>query len=181
MKAMKRSWLLPLCALGAAMFAPAAELGGVRSVYVMPMSHGLDQYLANRLANQHLFRVVTDPKLADAVLSDHVGDSLQTELDTMVPNPEPVKRAEPEKDAKDSKSDPSSSLASMMADPQGRPEATRTTFGKAHGTVFLVDIKSRQVLWSVFDQSKGMDSKEMDRTASDIVSRLSKDLNPGKK
>jgi hypothetical protein len=55
-----------------------------------------------------------------------------------------------------------------------------STFGRTKGTVFLVDQKSRQVLWSVFDQPKGSDSKELDRTASDIVSRIKKDLGPGK-
>ena len=160
----------------------AADLAGVHTVYVMPMGHGMDQYLANRLAGQHLFRVVTDPKLADAVLCDHIGDSLQAELEAMLPNPEPVKRVEPEKEPKDPKLPPPSMVA-MMADPESRAGAgtPRTTLGGGHGTVFLVDLKSRQVLWSIFDPSKDMDSKEMDRTASDIVSRLSKDLNPSKK
>jgi len=36
------------------------------------------------------------------------------------------------------------------------------------------------VLWSVYDLPKGSDSKEMDRTASDIVSRIKKDLGTGK-
>jgi len=55
-----------------------------------------------------------------------------------------------------------------------------STFGRTKSTVFLVDEKSRQVLWSVYDLPKGSDSKEMDRTASDIVSRIKKDLGTGK-
>ena len=163
------------------MILPAAELGGVHSVYIMPMSHSLDQYLANRIASEHLFQVVTDPKLADAVLSDHVGGALQSELETMFPHPEPVKHMEPEKDAKAAGAPPS--MVAMMADPESRAGAAapRSTFGKGRGTVFLVDVKSRQVLWSAFKPSRDTDAREMDRTASDIVSRLSKDLNPGKK
>ena len=159
----------------------------MHAVYVMPMGHGMDQYLANRLAGQHLFRVVTDPKLADAVLSDHVGDSLQSEIASMLPNPEPVKHAEPAKEPKDPKTPPPGtpppSMVAMMADPESRADVApqRGTFGRGRGTIFLVDLRSRQVLWSVFEPSKGMDSKEMDRTATDIVSRLSKELNPTKK
>ena len=156
---------------------PAAELAGVQAVYVMPMSHGMDQFLANRIANQHVFRVVTDPKLADAIITDHVGESLRSELEELMPNPEPVKHVEPEKDPKG----PPPSLVAMMADPEGHTAPQHSTLGRGKGTIFLVDLKSHQVLWSVFDPSKGMDSKEMDRTASDIVSRLSKDLNPPKK
>jgi hypothetical protein len=167
------------------MVLPAADLAGVRSVYILPMSHNLDQYLANRLAGQHLFQVVTDPKLADAVLSDHVGDGLRSELETMFPNPEPVKHAQPEKadPGKDAKTESPASMVAMMTDPEARAGtgAPRSTLGKGRGTVFLVDVKSRQVVWSIFEQGRGVDSKEMDRAASDIVSRLSKDLNPGKK
>lgn len=172
--------LLPLLCAG--LLAWTAELTGVHSVYVMPMNHGLDQYLANRIAAQHLFRVVIDPKLADAVLTDHVGEALQSELEEIVPNPEPVKHVEPEKEAKDQKGPPPS-LVAMMADPEvvKGVHPQRTTLGHGRGTVFLVDLKSRQVVWSIFAPAKGMDSKEMDRTASDIVSRLSKDLNPAKK
>jgi len=44
------------------------------------MRGGLDQYLANRLTNGGVFRVVTDPKLADAVLTDHMGTEFETQL-----------------------------------------------------------------------------------------------------
>ena len=55
-----------------------------------------------------------------------------------------------------------------------------STFGRTKGNVFLVDQKSRQVLWSIFEPPKGTESKELDRTASDIVSRIKKDLGTGK-
>jgi hypothetical protein len=56
--------------------------------------------------------------------------------------------------------------------------AANSSFGRAKGTVFLVDAKSRQVVWSVYQPAKGVTPKEMDRTANDIVSRLKRDLNP---
>jgi hypothetical protein len=42
--------------------------------------------------------------------------------------------------------------------------------------VFLVGTKSRQVLWSIYDLPKDASSKELDRIASAIVSRLRKDM-----
>ena len=56
-----------------------------------------------------------------------------------------------------------------------------STFGRGKGTIFLVDVKTRRVLWSVFEPPKGNPSnKDWDRMASDIVSRLKKDLAPKK-
>jgi hypothetical protein len=53
--------------------------------------------------------------------------------------------------------------------------------GHTKGTVFLVDAKSRQVVWSVYELPKDATSKESDRIASAIVSRLRKDMGLVKK
>ena len=58
--------------------------------------------------------------------------------------------------------------------------ALTSTFGRAKGTVFLVDVQSRQVIWSVYDTPKDSSSRQLDRTASDIVNRLKRDLSPKK-
>jgi hypothetical protein len=183
---MKRLSIL-LVSCGALLFcslACAADLAGVRSVYILPMRSGLDQFLANRLTNGGVFRVVTDPKLADAVLTDHIGETFEAQLEEMIPNPEPVKKLAPPAMAPPLKKDDgtSKSLLGSMVDADSKPAnpARNSTFGRTKGTVFLVDEKSRQVLWSVYDLPKGSDSKEMDRTASDIVSRIKKDLGTGK-
>lgn len=173
---MKRlSILLLLCSA----LACAADLAGVHSVYILPMRNGLDQYLANRLTNGGVFRVVTDPKLADAVLTDHIGETFESQLEDMSPKPEPVKKVAPppKKEGEAPKSGPGPLIdtETKLHNP-----AQNSTFGRTKGTVFLVDQKSRQVLWSVFDQPKGSESKELDRTASDIVSRIKKDLGTAK-
>ena len=171
---MKRLCIL-LLSCGA--LACAADLASVRSVYILPMRGGLDQYLANRLTNGGVFRVVTDPKLADAVLTDHIGESLESQLEDMSPKPEPVKKVEapPKKTDEPTKPGPIIDTETKAHD---LPKTS--TFGRTKGTVFLVDQKSRQVLWSVYDPAKGSESKELDRTASDIVSRIKKDLGTGK-
>ena len=163
--------------------ACAADLAGVRSVYVLPMSHGFDQYLVNRLTNDHVFLVVTDPKLADAVFSDRVGESLQDQLESIAPTPAPAKAEEPKKAEEPQKAEdpkktdkdkpePDPQKPALLADTVNKLSAPQNNFGRSKGTVFLVDSKSRQVLWSVFDEPKDSSSRQLDRTASDIVNRL---------
>jgi hypothetical protein len=177
MKPMKRLLLLLPACCGTLL---CADLADVHSVYVLPMAHGMEQYLANRLTNDHVFRIVTDPKLADAVLTDRIGTGLQARLDEMLPAPVAEKPApkegEKEKDAPDK--DSSTSLADSMGKLQN--PANNSSVGRSRGTVFLVDTKSRQVVWSAYDLPKDSSSKELDRTASDIVSRIKKDLSPKK-
>ncbi len=148
------------------------------------MSRGLDQYLANRLTNDHVFQVVTDPKLADAVFTDRIGDSFQTQLENIFPPPKAAEQDESAEKKKDSKSDDApASRNPMLGETVNRLEnpALSSTFGRGKGNIFLVDAKSRQVVWSTFDPPKGTLNHEMDRTASDIVSRLKKDLKLQKK
>jgi hypothetical protein len=54
--------------------------------------------------------------------------------------------------------------------------ADNSNMGRSKGMVFLVGTKSRQVLWSIYDLPKDASSKELDRIASAIVSRLRKDM-----
>ena len=168
---------LSLFLLGATLLG-AADLASVRSVFVLPMAHGLDQYLANRLTNDHVFQVVTDAKRADAVLTDHVGEALQSRLEELFPPPAPPK-PEPKADEKDS----ASKSGANSLEPSNKLEdiANTSSVGRSKGTIFLVDTKSREVLWSSYDLPKDATSKELDRIASDIVSRIKKDLSPRKR
>jgi hypothetical protein len=174
---MKRFWII---LLSCSALMCAADLAGVRAVYILPMRSGLDQYLANRLTNGGVFRVVTDPKLADAVLTDHIGATFESQLDDLYPKPESAKKVEAPPPPPPKKGDDAKPAPLIDTDTKAHELPQTSTFGRTKGTVFLVDQKSRQVLWSVFDPSKGTDSKDLDRTASDIVSRIKKDLGPAK-
>jgi hypothetical protein len=170
MKPMKRLILL-LCCSGA--LACAADLDTAKTVYVLSMSHGLDQYLANRLTNDHVLQVVTDPKLADVILTDFVGESFQAKLAAISPDPEPVK---PPKDDADEEQ-PKGPQNPFLGEPRNKLAAPGTgSFARTRGVVFLVDAKSRQVLWSTYEPARSTAVKDMDRSATDIVSRLKKDL-----
>jgi hypothetical protein len=186
MVAMKKLLFL-LC--GSGVLLGAAELAAVKTVYVMPMSRGLDQYLASRLTEEHIFQVVTDPKLADAVLTDRIGEGFQIRLESFSPKPDPepvAKPAKPVKPAKDEaedKQDSQSNLAGAFSDTVNKLDnpGTNSAFGRGKGTIFLVEAKSREVVWSTFDPPKSNNLKDLNHTASDIVSRLKKDLNPKSK
>jgi hypothetical protein len=170
---MKRILLLMWCA-GASL--GAAELSGVHSVYLLSMPHGLDQYLANRLTNNGVFQVVTDPKLADAFFTDRIGEAFEQKLAVLLPPP-----AAPEKSAQETsatKGQIAPGGNALITDTVNKLEnpALRSSFSSAKGTIFLVGAKSHQVVWSIFESPSGSDSKQLDREASDIVTRLQRDL-----
>ena len=176
MVAMKSVLILACCGMTLA----GADLASVHSVYLMPMGSALDQYLANRLTSEHVFHVVTDPKLADAVFTDRIGDAFEEKLADLTAPPPSEKPAASKPDdqkgaAKQSKPLPPTlptETVNKLSDP-----ALNSSFGHSKGTIFLVDIKSKQVVWSVFDPPKNTTGAQLDRSAADIVSRLKRDLN----
>src|SRR6266446_5980485 len=64
-----------------------ADVPGVQAVYLLPMAGGLDQYLANRLTSEGVFRVVTDPKMADAIFTDQLGVGFEQKLTALFTPP----------------------------------------------------------------------------------------------
>jgi hypothetical protein len=158
------------------------------------MAKSFDQYLANRLTNEGLFRVVTDPKRADAIFTDRIGQGFQAQLEAISPTPPPPPPPAPPAPPEDAAAAPGADK-SAAAKPEAKREeeskaalpftdtvnqvdnpALNSSFGRGKGTIFLVEAKSRQVIWSVYDPSKDGASKTLDHTASDIVNRLKKDM-----
>jgi hypothetical protein len=177
MGSMKRYLVLLSCAgclLG-------AGLSDVHTVYLLPMSRGMDQYLANRLTAEHVLQVVTDPKQADVILTDQIGQAFEEKLADLLPAPQPAKPASAPA-AKDSPNSASSSGSGLLADTANKLSDPRmsSNFGRARGMVFLVDPKSHRVLWSAYQPPKNTSPTQLEHTASDIVMRLKRDLNPKK-
>lgn len=179
-------WALLLLSLS---LAGAAELAESHTVFLLPMSHGLDQFIASRLARMHVLDVVTDPAKADTVLTDRVGAELQTRLDELYPPPAPPKEAakpvakEGEKKEEKKEEKPAAHPAPPpFGDTANKLEkaGNMATFGRGKGTIFLVDVKSRRVLWSAFDKPKNFTPQTLDQTAARIVKRLKDDLAPKK-
>ncbi|HEY1760800.1 MAG TPA: hypothetical protein VGG72_35850 [Bryobacteraceae bacterium] len=139
-------------AAGVSLFA--ADLSGVKSIYLMPMSGGLDQYLANRLAKLSAIQVVTDPQKADAIFTDRIGVNFEQSLDSMY--------------AEKKKSD-----GKMTTEDFTRPTSAPGTRGK--GSLFLVDRQTRVILWSTFATAKSNAAGEMNQLAIKVAEQFDKD------
>jgi len=164
----------------AALVQAAAPAGG--RVYLLPMASGLDQYLAHHLSAQQALQVVTDPATAELVFTDRLGPAFEQRMEELYAPAKPgepegekkISAAEKEKKStsakKESVDDP---LAALSASP---PPVRVSSFGRGKGNLFLVDVKSRQVVWSAFEPAKSSRPAELDKTAERLVSRLKKSL-----
>lgn len=85
---------------GTGQAASAVSLAQVKSVYLLPMSRGMDQYLANCLTRNGVFQVVTDPAKADALLTDHLGASFEASVKELYPEVKPAVTPTTPEDAK---------------------------------------------------------------------------------
>jgi hypothetical protein len=150
------------------------ELANVNKIYVLQMSGGLDQYLANRMTRESRFVISADAKTADAIMTDHLGEAFEQKYNELYPPPEPpapVKEAKDSKDTKDSKKTESTPGFKNSKDDTIR----HSSFSRGKGNVFLVDRATRRVLWSYFLRPKNSTPDEMNRTADRIVDQLVKD------
>ncbi len=147
-------WLsIPVLGATLALAATNAGLKEVHSVYLLPMAGGLDQLLAVQLTQSSLFNVVTDPSKADAVFTERIGGGFE----------ETFKDLYEPKTSKDGKSDDGGYV---------HPPSRVST--RARGSIFLVDRKSRAVIWSIYE--KPVSAGNQHQLAERIRSRLEKDL-----
>jgi hypothetical protein len=144
-----------LCVVAAAAaFACGGELAGYKTVYVLPMSSGLDQFLAIKLTASSVMQVVADPQKADVVLTDHIGASFEAKLDDLYGQ-------KPKSDDKDSMNRSTQQVSSPLT--------------RAKGAIFLVDRRTRDVVWSVYVKPNGSSPDGMNHLAGEIVAKLEKD------
>jgi hypothetical protein len=147
-----------------AVSAFAAGLGDTRTVYLLPMTGGLDQYLAVGLTTGLVLQVVADPQKADAILTDRLGEGFEAKLDELYGG---RKKTDEKKEGKnDGKSDDTQVFSRVQGGARGR------------GAVFLVDRKTREVIWSVYDQPKDATPASVKRSADRIVEKLAKVVKP---
>jgi hypothetical protein len=144
---------------------PLRPLQATRTVYLLPVPGGFDQYLASQLARQGVFEVVIDPALADAVLTTYIGKSFEEKLKELYPEPEPEPAGgQPEGQTQDA------------AQREYRTFQQGSSFARGRGNVFLVDPRSRRVLWSAYVLPKNNTPAGLDKAAREVVKRLSGDL-----
>lgn len=138
------------------------QLANIKAVYLLPMGGGLDQYLAIRLTENQLFRVVTDPNLADAVFTDRIGESFEERLTELYPEDNPKKDD-------DKKSEENSWV---------NQKVRSASFSRGKGTIFLIDRKSRDVLWSLYAPSKSARVPDLNSNATRISKKLEEAVRP---
>ena len=169
--------------------APASvnlQLHEVKRVYLLGMGSGMDQFLADQLTRAGVFEVVTDPKKADAIVTDNVGEAFQKKLDDLYPPPPAPKKA-PEAtapaadtgtsldvgDSSDTKPAPKDRFADVDFSGGGNRVST---LGRGKGNFFVVDRNSRVVLWSVYEHPKNSTPGELTKSAARAVKHLKDDL-----
>ncbi len=149
------------------------DLASVKRIYLLSMTAGLDQYLANRLTRESRFLVTTDPKSADTLMTDRLGEGFEQRYNELYPVPEPPapkesKDTKESKDSKDKKAEPSWKTT--------RDEAMKTSsFNRGKGNIFLVDRATRQVIWSYYLKPKNSSAAELNKVADHVIGRLVKD------
>ena len=179
---MKLFYVFPLilALLGTALCAAVnPQLKQVNRVYILGMSGGMDQYLANRLTSMGVFQVVTDPQKADAIVTDRLGEPFEAKLKELYPPPPPPAKEKPKDEKKDdTKSD--KDAKDNKKDDKDQPELASaprvSSFARGRGNFFIVDPKSMNVLWSVYDPPKNSTPGELSKTAERVVKRLKNDL-----
>lgn len=153
--------LLALAAIaGVAFGAENPHLKEVKTVYLLPMSNSLDQYLATKLTEESVLQVVTDPHKADAILTDKIGEGFQQKMDELFPPPEPKKADNQDSEDKDAWNKPVQRVGS---------------FSRGRGTLFLVDRQTGNVLWSTYEPVRSSQPDDVNRRAAEITHRLKKD------
>jgi hypothetical protein len=158
--------------------AGAASLSQVKTVYLLPMSHGMDQYLANRLTHGGVVQVVTDPSKADALLTDSLGETFEAKMKELYPEAKPVVvPAKPDDKKKEVKEPPADAkkdeLELKSSGPEHAPVAARS-----RGTIFLVKRGTGEVLWSTYNDPAIRRPKDLNRTAGKIADGLKKAISP---
>jgi hypothetical protein len=149
---------LLLAMVAVAGLACAAELAEYKAVYVLPMSNGLDQYLAIKLTTGSVMQVVTDPQKADVVFTDRIGASFEQTLDDLYGQ-------KPKSEDKDKDKD------SM----NGSTRGVSSPLAHGKGLMFLVDRRTRNVVWSTYVKPKGSSPDELNHVAAEVAGKLDKD------
>jgi hypothetical protein len=169
-----------IAVLAAAAFATVnPQLHQVKRVYILSMGSGLDQYLANQLTKDGIFEVVTDPKKADAIVTDNIGEAFQSKLDILYPPPPGTPLATKPAADSDATLDVGDTQAKGPNKNQfdfGSATPHMSTMSRGKGNFFVVDRNSRVVLWSVYERPKNSSSGELEKTAGRVVKHLKDDL-----
>jgi hypothetical protein len=165
-------WLLLLAALTAPLMA--ADLSSIGPVYVWPMNGALDQYVAEQATSSGTFAVTVDPARAKTVMTDHIDAKFFEGMNEIFVDEAAIAAAAAAKsDDEEDEDAATGSIESGLAAnrPANRPRSS------PKGTVFLVNIQTRQVIWSTFLGDFDRSPKKLHSKAAQVIGTLSKSMN----
>jgi hypothetical protein len=157
--------VLILLLVGAAF---AQGFASVDKVYVWPMQSSFDQYLAQELAAQGAFRIVVDPKDADAILTERIDEDFLEELTEMFAAPEPEAEASDEEEVE------VPAIGESIEGGNIKLRQTRSSFGRSKGNLFLVSVADCSVIWSTYLKEFYREPDKLNERAREVVQRLRK-------
>jgi hypothetical protein len=169
---------LPVLFCAMSVWAADPAVREVKAVYLLPMTNGLDQYLASQLTKSGVVQVVTDPLKADAVFTDRVGEAFERKLaDLYAPKPVP-KVEEPEaaedKDKK-KKAKPASPADMKENESVMAARVGSSSWGRGRGNIFLVQRSTGNVIWSTMGRPKDSSAENVAKVAGKISEELKRD------
>lgn len=121
------------------------------------MEAALDQYVAEQAQASGVLSVTVDPLLAKSIMTDRIDADFLAAMDDLFPI---EGRDEPEAESE------SVEEGALRKKVYNRPK------GRSHGTIFLVDVKTRRVLWSTFIGQYERSPKALHSEAQTVVKRL---------
>lgn len=187
-----------LSVAGIAQSGNSAAVAQIKTVYLLPMSRGMDQYLANRLTRGGVVQVVTDPKKADALLTDHLGAAFEASVKELYPEVKPAAPAKaedkhedkavpaktgdkPDEKAAPAKAEDKQDEKTPPADAKPDDDQMKSiamdhppTPSRGRGMVFLVKRGTSEVLWSAYYDPSIRKPKELNQMAGRLSDWLKK-------
>lgn len=157
----------------------AADLSSIGPVYVWPMNGALDQYVAEQATSTGVFGVTVDPARAKTVMTDHIDAKFfegmsEVFVDEAAVAAAAAAKAKAKEDGDDADDDDAAtgSIESGLAAnrPANRPRSS------PKGTVFLVNIQTREVIWSTFLGDFDRSPKKLHRKAAQVIGSLTKSM-----
>lgn len=133
-----------------------AQLRDAQPVYFWPMQHSFDQYLAEAVHGAEALTVTFDPKRAKAIMTERIDAPFLHAIEELFPT------EEAETDEKDDSIEGDFEVARTKNRPQARPR----------GTLFLVDIQTRRVIWSTYLGELEPEPKDLHKEALRVVEEI---------
>jgi len=135
-----------------------AQLRDAQPVYFWPMQHAFDQYLAEAVHGADALTVTVDPKLAGAIMTERIDAPFLQAMEELFPSEKQAEATE--------ENDQSIEGDFAMQRTKNRPQA------RPRGTLFLVDVKTRRVIWSTYLGELEQDSKDLHKEALRVVEEI---------